>query len=117
MKSYREQPTKDIPQVQVPFNIKELNREQLSVDEGHSPWKLDPIFVAQVFSSVLISPNGIIGDYPIAYDEITLICKDSKRAIVEIKNNRSIAKKVYLNKLVRCNNTGIWTVIGYDASS
>ena len=117
MKSFHNQPTKDIAQVEVPYNLRELKREQASVDEGHSPWKLDPIFVAQVFSSVLISPNGIIGDYPIAYDEITLICKDSKKAIVAITNNKSIAKKVYLNRLVRCNNTGIWTVIGYDTSS
>ena len=47
--------------------------EQKSVDAGHSPWRLDPIFVAQVFASLLLSPEGIVGDYPISYDNIVLI--------------------------------------------
>ncbi len=106
--------TKDIPQVKVPYKIREEEQEQLSVDEGHSPWKLDPVFVAQVFASLLITPGGIVGDYPIASNEVTLIYQDSKKAIIEIHNKNSPAKKVYLARLFRCNYTGIWTVVGYD---
>jgi hypothetical protein len=35
------------------------------VDSGHTPWKLDPAFVAQVFVSLQISPEGIQGEYPV----------------------------------------------------
>jgi hypothetical protein len=51
-----------------------------------------------VNGELLLSPEGIVGDYPIA----------------EIKDKKSVAKYVYLKRLVRQDDTGIWTVIGYD---
>jgi hypothetical protein len=102
------------PQVEVPIDLEDEKNEQKSVDAGHSPWKLDPIFVAQVFASLLISPEGIVGDYPIAYEDINIIKNNGEIAIAEIKGEKTTVSRVYLKRLFRHNSTGIWTVIGYD---
>jgi hypothetical protein len=102
------------PQVQVPVDLKVVKREQSSVDEGHSPWKLDPIFVAQVFVSLKISPEGIQGDYPIKYEELKIIKSNEKDAVVEVGGINTPIKTVYLKRLIKQDNTGIWTVVGYN---
>ena len=102
------------PKIKVEVNQSVEENEQKSVDAGHSPWRLDPVFVAQVFSSLLMEPEGIAGDYPIAYDKIKIIMNDGVDAIAEIMDEKSIAKYVYLERLVRQDDTGIWTVVGYD---
>lgn len=104
------------PQIKVEVDLEAEENEQKSVDAGHSPWKLDPIFVSQVFASLLLSPDGIVGDYPIAYEDITIIENNGTDAIAEIKDDKSIAKYVYLKRLVRQDDTGIWSVTGYDTS-
>lgn len=109
-----EKESKDKPIIKVPYQITELEKEQESVDEGHSPWKLDPVFVAQVFSSLLLSPKGIVGDYPIPYNELTILYNDGHNAVIKVNKSKSIAKKVYLKKLIRHDESGIWTVIGYS---
>ncbi len=102
------------PQVKVEVDQSVEENEQKSVDAGHSPWRLDPVFVSQVFASLLLSPEGIVGDYPIAYENIEIIENNGTDAIAEIKDDKSIAKLVYLKRLVRQDDTGIWTVVGYD---
>lgn len=102
------------PQIKVEVDMSVEENEQKSVDGGHSPWKLDPAFVAQVFASLLLSPEGIVGDYPIAYEDIEIIENNGTDTIAEIRNDKSIAKYVYLKRLIRQDVTGIWTVIGYD---
>lgn len=87
--------------------------EQRSVDSGHSPWKLDPVYVAQVFISLEMSPNGIEGDYPVQYENLKLIYNDGVKAVIEVTDETPIGK-VYLEKLIRKDSTGIWTVVGYD---
>lgn len=72
------------------------------------------ILVSQVFASLLLSPEGIVGDYPIAYEDIEISENNGINAIAEIKDEKSIAKYVYLKRLVRQDDTGIWTVVGYD---
>ena len=104
----------DKPEVKVPYKMGEIEREQESVDKGHSPWKLDPAFVAEVFASLLLSPEGIVGAYPIAYEEVEIIYKEGKQAIVQIHNEKSIASKVYLRRFGCCDGVGIWFVTGYD---
>jgi hypothetical protein len=84
------------------------------VDQGHSPWKLDPVFVAQVFASLLLSPQGITGDYPIAYNDIKILYNNGIEAIAVINDAKSIAHYVYLKRFTRIDESGIWTVIGYD---
>jgi hypothetical protein len=102
------------PQVRVEIDMEEEKRAQRSVDEGHSPWRLDPAFVAQVFASLLIHPEGIQGDYPIPYEDITITEHSSADAIAGIATKDSPATRVYLKRLVRQDATGIWTVVGYD---
>ena len=102
------------PEVKVENDLAIEENEQQSVDAGHSPWKLDPVFVAQVFASLLLSPEGITGDYPIAYEDIKIIMNDGSKAIARIESDKSIAKYIYMERLVRQDETGIWAVIGYD---
>ena len=102
------------PQVKVPFDLKAEQWAQKSVDEGHSPWKLDPAFVSQVFVSLEIYPEGIQGDYPIRYGEFKVVKNNGKEAIVQVGGSKTPIRKVYLERLVRQDNTGIWTVVGYD---
>lgn len=112
-------PTKDTtimskPKIEVPVDMTVEENEQKSVDAGHSPWRLDPAFVTQVFASLLLSPEGIVGDYPIPYEAITITENSGVVAKAVIKDENSIARTVYLKRLVRQDETGIWTVIGYD---
>lgn len=102
------------PTIKVDVDLAAEKQEQKSVDAGHSPWKLDPAFVAQVFASLLLSPEGITGEYPIPYEEIEITANNGIDATAEIKSTNSIAKYVYLKRLVRQDDTGIWTVVGYD---
>lgn len=102
------------PQVEVPYDLTEEKNTQKSVDEGHSPWRLDPIATTQVFVSLKISPEGIEGDYPIAKESLKLLHSTMDSAIVEVNDTQTLIKYVYLKRLVRQNPTGIWTVVGYD---
>jgi outer membrane lipoprotein-sorting protein len=102
------------PQVEVKVDLEAEKGDQKNADAGHSPWKLDPAFVAQVFVSLKISPEGIQGDYPIKYEELKIIHNDGKEAIIEVSGAKSPISKVYLKRLVRQDITGIWTVVGYD---
>jgi hypothetical protein len=100
--------------IQVPVDLEIEKNDQKSVDAGHSPWRLDPVFVSQVFVSLKLSPQGIIGDYPIKTEELKLTQKNDVEAIVEVNGSKTPIKKVYLKRLVRQDATGIWTVVGYD---
>ncbi|BCJ93724.1 hypothetical protein acsn021_12930 [Anaerocolumna cellulosilytica] len=102
------------PEVVVEYDKKVEENEQKNVDAGHSPWKLDPVFVSQVYVSTIMKPGGIIGDYPIAYEDITITMNTGDAAIAKIYNEISPIKNVYLRKLIRQDETGIWTVVGYD---
>lgn len=102
------------PQVKVPYDLTIEKNTQESVDEGHSPWRLDPIFTTQVFVSLHLFPEGITSDYPIEEENLTLLYQDDALAIVEVNDSDTNIIKVYLKRLIRQNDTGIWTVIGYD---
>ena len=100
--------------IQVPVDLEIEKNDQKSVDAGHSPWRLDPVFVSQVFVSLKLLPQGIIGDYPIKTEELKLTQKNDTESIVEVSGSKTPIKKVYLKRLVRQDATGIWTVVGYD---
>jgi len=102
------------PKVEVSVDLNLEKAAQKSVDAGHSPWKLDPAFVAQVFVNLKISPNGIQGDYIIKYEAFKVVERNIKEAVVEVSGDKTPIRKVYLKRLVRQDNTGIWTVVGYD---
>ena len=102
------------PRVEVPVNMEVEQNEQKSVDAGHSPWRLDPAYVAQVFVSLEMSPGGITGDYPIEYEELEVVENSGVKAVVRVGGDKTPIRKVYLERLVRQDSTGIWTVVGYD---
>lgn len=104
----------DKPQVDVPFDLKAEEGDQKNTDSGHSPWKLDPTFVAQAFASLKISPEGIQGDYPIKYEELKIVQNTGKVAVIEVSGDKTPVRRIYLKRLIRQDNTGIWTVVGYD---
>lgn len=104
----------DKPTVEVPVDLEAEKGDQKNADAGHSPWKLDPVFVSQVFASLKLSPEGIQGAYPVKYEEIKIIQNNGKEAVAEISGAKTTVKRVYLKRLVRQDNTGIWTVVGYD---
>jgi len=102
------------PMTAVPYDLNVEENYQKSVDAGHSPWKLDPVYVAQVFLSLKLSPEGIKGEYPIRYEDIKLIENTGTDAIAEVTSDKTDIKKVFLKRLIRQDKSGIWTVIGYD---
>lgn len=105
------------PQIEVPVNIEVEKGDQKNADKGSSPWKLDPVFVAQVFTSLKVSPDGIQGDYPVKQEELKLVNNTATEAEVEVKSSKTNISKVYLKRLVKQDKTGIWTVVGYNQES
>ncbi|MED3717976.1 sigma-E factor regulatory protein RseB domain-containing protein [Geobacillus thermodenitrificans] len=113
----KEEPSSSKPKVNVPVDLEQEKNDQKSVDAGSSPWKLDPVFVAQVFVSLQMSPEGITGDYPIRYEDLRIVQNNGKEAVVEVNADNAPIKRVYLKRLIRQDATGIWTVVGYDPAS
>lgn len=102
------------PEISVNVDINVEENTQKSVDGGNSPWKLDPAYVASVESSLIISPEGIVGEYPVEYEKVSIVYNDGTKAVAEIDVEGSPVKKVYLEKIIRQDETGIWTMVGYD---
>lgn len=102
------------PEVEVTVDLEIEENTQKSVDSGSSPWKLDPAYVASVEVSLLMSPDGIVEENPLAYEDIEIVYNDGNKAIAEISKKDSPVQKIYLEKLVRQDETGIWTMVGYD---
>ncbi len=102
------------PQIDVPVDMKIVKNEQESVDQGHSPWMLDPAYVAQVFVSQIISPEGIKGEYPIPYEDVEILYNSDENTIAKINGSTTPVRRVYMKRLIRQDKTGIWTVVGYD---
>lgn len=102
------------PQVEVPVDLGIVKNDQESVDQGHSPWMLDPAYVAQVFVSQIISPEGIKGEYPIPYEDVEILYNSDENTIAKINGAVTPVRRVYMKRLIRRDKTGIWTVVGYD---
>lgn len=104
------------PEVEVHYDIEIEKNTQQSVDQGHSPWRLDAVATTQVFVSLQLSPSGIEGDYPIELKQLTLIHQTEEDAIVKVKDQHTDIRRVYLKRLIQQDETGIWTVVGYDTN-
>ncbi|WP_312813954.1 sigma-E factor regulatory protein RseB domain-containing protein [Sedimentibacter sp.] len=102
------------PETIVGVDMEIEKAEQIAADSGSSPWKLDPVYVAQVFLSLQISPDGIVGDYPVDYDELVIVENNGTNVMINVNSEKTDIKTVYLSRLIRQNDTGIWTVTGYD---
>lgn len=100
--------------VLVDVDLDEARRSQQQVDGGHSPWQLDPVYVAMVFVNMQVSPDGIQGEPVIPQTEFRLTDSDGVAAVVAVADGP--ISRVYLKRLVRQDDTGIWSVVGYDLS-
>ncbi|MEI6100203.1 MAG: hypothetical protein WCP73_00060 [Eubacteriales bacterium] len=100
--------------VAVPYDLEQERNSQKSVDNGHSPWRMDAISVVQTFVSVQMEPGGVVGDFPIQEEDLRVTQMSNSDAVVEVINDKSPTSKVYLKRLVRQEDGGIWTVVGYD---
>lgn len=99
-------------QVRVPVNQEIVEADQKQVDRGSSPWQLDPLQVSLTFVNLKVTPEGIQGEPAIPMSSFTLAANNSAEAIVEVAAGP--IKRVYLKRLIRQDETGIWSVVGYD---
>lgn len=102
------------PEIEIPIDMEAEENTQKNVDAGSSPWRLDPLYSAQIFVSLKMSPEGIEGVYPVKITELKLLQNDGISAVVQVDAANCPVKKVYLKKVVRKDSSGIWTVVGYD---
>ncbi|MFC5560027.1 hypothetical protein ACFPN4_13190 [Ureibacillus thermophilus] len=102
------------PQVEVQYNLEVEKNTQKNVDQGHSPWRLDPVATTQVFVSLQLSPSGIEGNDPIELENLKFLHSDNEVAIVEVNDSDTNIHTVYLKRLIRKDESGVWTVVGYD---
>mgnify|MGYP001167358185 CR=1 FL=1 len=99
------------PQVEVQVDMEIAANDQKQVDGGHSPWQLDPVMVSVSFVNQKVYEGTFEGPN-IGEDLCTVEASDGVRSIVSI--NKGPVAKVYLQKLVRQDESGIWSVVGYD---
>lgn len=99
-------------QIQVPVDIEIARANQRQVDGGHSPWQLDPLQVSLTFVNLKLSPEGISGEPLIAATSFELAANNGTEAVVAVADGP--IKTVYLKRLIRQDETGIWSVVGYD---
>ena len=100
------------PSVKVEIDMDVVKRNQQQVDAGSSPWQLDPMQVAFTFAALQISPSGINGDPPIDFDSLKVTTNTGTDAVIQISEGP--VKTVYVKRLIRQDQSGIWTVVGYE---
>lgn len=98
--------------VKVPVDIEIVKADQKQVDGGHTPWQLDPLSVTLTFVNLMVTPEGINGEPQIPYSAFEIGNNTGVEVIVEVAQGP--VSKVYLKRLVRQDESGIWTVVGYD---
>ena len=84
--------------IKLKVNIEEEKELQQAVDNGHQPWRLEPIDVAHVALMEI--------DKNIRYENCTLVSEKDREAVVNCRGTRTYI--VYLKQIVREKN-GIWT--------
>lgn len=99
-------------QVKVPVDLEIIKADQQQVDRGSSPWQLDPLQVALTFVNIKVSPEGIVGEPKTPASSFKLVANNGVEAVVGVAGGP--LKQVYLKRLVRQDETGIWSVVGYD---
>jgi hypothetical protein len=68
--------------------------------------------VSLTFVNLKVSPQGIVGEPKIGPESFTLAINNGIEAIVEV--SQGPISRVYLQRLMRQDETGIWSVVGYD---
>lgn len=102
----------DRAEVRVPVDMEIVAADQRQVDGGHGPWRLDPLQVTLTFVNLKVSPEGIVGEPEIPMSSLSQEANNGVEAAVSAAVGP--VAKVYLKRLIRQDETGIWSVIGYD---
>ncbi|TGE31011.1 sigma-E factor regulatory protein RseB domain-containing protein [Desulfosporosinus sp. Sb-LF] len=100
------------PTVKVEVDMEIVKRNQQQVDAGSSPWQLDPVQVAFTFAITQISPGGITGNPSINFNSLDITSNNGTEAVIQFSEGP--IKTVYVKRLVRHAQSGIWAAIGYD---
>jgi len=98
--------------VKVPVDYELARANQQQVDGGSSPWQLDPLQVALTFVNLLVTPEGITGEPQIAMTSFSPVANNGVEAVVAV--DAGPVQYVYLKRLIRQDESGIWSVVGYD---
>ncbi len=98
-------------QVKVPVDIVITRASQQQVDRGSRPGQLAPLQVSLTFVNLKVTPEGISGE-PETMSSFKLVTNNGAEAVVAVANGP--VEHVYLQRLVRQDETGIWSVVGYD---
>ncbi|MFC6548354.1 hypothetical protein [Cohnella cellulosilytica] len=64
-----------------------------------------------------MSPEGIVGEGSLGIGKLELVHKNGTTAMIDVHDDSAPVAQVYLERLVRQNDTGIWTVVGYDPNT
>ncbi|HWQ73377.1 MAG TPA: sigma-E factor regulatory protein RseB domain-containing protein [Desulfitobacteriaceae bacterium] len=99
-------------QVKVVVDMDIAKADQQQVDRGSSPWQLDPLQVALTFVNLKVTPEGIQGEPKIPFSAFKVTANNGVQTVVEVTGGP--IKQVYLERLIRQDETGIWSVVGYD---
>ncbi|MDD4345457.1 MAG: hypothetical protein PHZ11_00930 [Desulfitobacteriaceae bacterium] len=98
--------------VKVAVDMDTARADQQQVDQGSSPWQLDSLQVSLTFVNLKVSPEGIFGEPKVPMTSFKLAASNGIEAVVAVAD--SPIKQVYLKRLIRQDESGIWSVVGYD---
>jgi hypothetical protein len=59
-----------------------------------------------------VSPEGIEGEPQVQMDSFDVVANNGVEAAIEV--SAGPMRRVYLKRLIRQDETGIWSVVGYD---
>ena len=99
-------------QVKVEVDLEIAAASQRQVDGGSSPWQLDPLQVALTFVNLMVTPEGISGEPQVPMAAFSQVANNGVEAVVAVDTGP--VKHVYLKRLIRQDESGIWSVVGYD---
>lgn len=88
--------------IELPIDLAKEEKIQVEVDNGHQPWRLEPLDVAYTALTTI--------DEKVDYKNCRLITKENTETTVECKNENKY--HVFLKRLVRPN--GIWTAVSVE---
>lgn len=88
-------------EIVIKYNLKQERELQKAVDDGHQPWRLNPIDVAH---AAIIS----YADKDVKYEKCSLIIQEKKEAVVQCDRDK-ISYKIHLKKFF--GKKSIWTAI------
>jgi hypothetical protein len=122
--------------VKVPADLNSAAAEQVQADSGKFPWAggVDPMYISFIFVNEQVCPPGtfsvpktpddaaqppgagsvksLFGQPKIPDTSFEQVANNGVEAVVAVADGQ--IRQVYLKRLVRQDETGVWSVVGYD---